>query len=179
MRKAKSINQYLQGFPASTQKLLRQMRSTIHKAAPVATETMKYGIPTFYCHQNLVHFAAFKHHIGFYPTPSAITAFKTDLVRYKASKGAVQFPIDRPLPLALIRKIVRYRVAEADPFSRLAAPAQRALADAGITSLKQLSQKAERQIAQLHGMGPGALNTLLAILRTNGLTFKRETTRNK
>ncbi len=175
MRNAESLTQYVRGFPASTQKLLRQMRSTIRKAAPAATETMKYGIPTFYLNENLVHYAAFEHHIGFYPTPSAIRAFKTDLARYKSSKGAVQFPFGKPLPFALIRKIVRFRVAEADPFSQLAAPAQRALAEAGITSVKHLSKRAERQVSRFHGMGPGAMRKLKALLHKEGLKFNRAT----
>lgn len=99
MRNAESLTQYVRGFPASTQKLLRQMRSTIRKAAPAATETMKYGIPTFYLNENLVHYAAFEHHIGFYPTPSAIRAFKTDLARYKSSKGLSNFPLASPFRL--------------------------------------------------------------------------------
>jgi uncharacterized protein YdhG (YjbR/CyaY superfamily) len=174
MRKAQSIDSYIKGFPKSTQRLLRQLRRTIQKAAPSASETIKYGIPTFSLNGNLVHFAAFEHHIGFYPTPSAIKAFKRELSRYPSSKGGVQFPVDQPLPLVLVRKMVEFRVAEADPFHALAAPARRALADARMTSLAQLAKKSEGQIFALHGMGPDALNKLRSLLHANGLKFRQD-----
>lgn len=107
-----TIDQYIRTFPKSTQKLLQEMRATIRKAAPQAEEGIKYGIPTFTQGGNLVHFGGYAKHIGFYPTPSGIQAFKTELARYKTSKGAVQFPLSEPLPLALITKIVRFRVKE-------------------------------------------------------------------
>jgi uncharacterized protein YdhG (YjbR/CyaY superfamily) len=88
------------------------MRATIHKAAPEAAEKISYGIPTFYLNGNLVHFAAFANHIGFYPTSSGTAAFKKELGALKSSKGAVQFPKDKPLPLALVTKIVKFRVKE-------------------------------------------------------------------
>lgn len=111
-RDFKSIDQYISTFPKETQTRLTQMRQTIQKAAPEAKEKISYQIPTFTLHSNLVHFAAFEHHIGFYPTPGAIEAFKKDLSGYKQAKGSVQFPIDKPLPLELISKIVKYRVKE-------------------------------------------------------------------
>ena len=88
------------------------MRSTVQKAAPHATEKISYGMPTFYYNGNLVHFAAFKNHIGFFPTPSAIEAFEKELKSYKTSKGTVQFPLADPLPLQLIERIVKFRVKE-------------------------------------------------------------------
>ena len=106
------IDTYIARFPEETQKLLRSLRDIIRKEAPDAEETIKYGIPTFVYHGNLVHFAGYKHHIGFYPTPSAIEAFKADLAPYKQAKGSVQFPLDKPLPLSLIAQIVRFRVKE-------------------------------------------------------------------
>lgn len=84
----------------------------VRKAAPEAEEAISYGIPTFKLHGNLVHFAAFKNHIGFFPAPSGIAAFKKELAAYKGAKGSVQFPLDQPLPLALITKIVKFRVKE-------------------------------------------------------------------
>ena len=93
-------------------RILSQLRQTIKEAAPEAEETINYQIPTFTLHGNLVHFAALKNHIGFYPTPSGIEAFKNELAPYKGAKGSVQFPIDQPLPLSLIRRIVEYRVKE-------------------------------------------------------------------
>jgi uncharacterized protein YdhG (YjbR/CyaY superfamily) len=88
------------------------VRATIRKAAPEATETIKYGIPTFVLEENLVHFAAFKKHIGFYPTPSAMAAFRDQLSAYKSAKGSVQFPLASPMPLKLIERMVRFRVTE-------------------------------------------------------------------
>lgn len=108
----KNIDEYISLFPKETQALLQQMRATIKEVAPDAEEAIKYQMPTFVLNGNLVHFAAFKNHIGFYPVPTGIEKFKKELSAYKTSKGAVQFPLDKPLPLALIRKIVKFRVAE-------------------------------------------------------------------
>jgi uncharacterized protein YdhG (YjbR/CyaY superfamily) len=110
MEKANNIDEYIKGFPAHIQKLLQQVRETIRKAAPDAEETIKYSMPTFTLNGNLVHFAAFKNHIGLYPTPNGIDAFKKELSVYKGAKGSVQFPLDQPMPLELIGKIVKYRV---------------------------------------------------------------------
>ncbi len=107
-----SIDAYIAGFPPDIQERLQALRATIHAAAPEATERIAYGMPTFALHGNLVHFGAFKNHIGFYPTPSGIEAFAADLARYSGSKGAIQFPLDEPLPLDLVRRIVEYRLAE-------------------------------------------------------------------
>ena len=110
--KVGNIDTYIASFPADTQKLLKQIRETIKEAAPDAEEKMGYGIPTFTLQGNLVHFASFKNHIGFYPAPSGIVAFRKELVAYKNSKGAVQFPIDKAIPFGLIAKIVKFRVKE-------------------------------------------------------------------
>src|SRR5512139_1575699 len=107
-----TIDGYIDTFPEDVKRILNQLRQTIHEAAPEAEETISYQMPTFTLHGNLVHFAAFKNHIGFYPTPTGIEAFQQELVPYKEAKGSVQFPIDQPLPLPLIRKIVKYRVKE-------------------------------------------------------------------
>lgn len=112
MNKAKNIDEYIAGFPDHIQKILQEVRDTIRKAAPEAQETISYAIPTFTLNGNLVHFAAFKSHIGFYATPSGHEAFKEELSKYKEGKGSVQFPLDRPMPLKLITKIVKYRVKE-------------------------------------------------------------------
>lgn len=109
---ARDINDYISRYPQDVQRLLMQMRQTIQKAAPQATEKISYGIPTFYVNGNLVHFGAAKNHIGFYPTPSGISAFKKELSLYKSSKGAVQFPLDKPLPLALVARIVKFRAKQ-------------------------------------------------------------------
>jgi uncharacterized protein YdhG (YjbR/CyaY superfamily) len=109
---AKDIDDYVARCPKQVQRLLMQVRRTIRRAAPQATEGISYGIPTFFLNGNLVHFAAFKKHIGLYPTSSAIAAFQGGLSLYKLSKGAVQFPLDKPLPLDLIGRMVRWRVNE-------------------------------------------------------------------
>lgn len=108
----KDIDAYIAAFPPDVQEKLQAMRSTIQAAAPQATEAIKYAIPTFVWHGNLVHFAAFKNHIGFYATPTGHSAFEKELSKYKQGKGSVQFPIDEPLPLALVTRIVKYRVKE-------------------------------------------------------------------
>lgn len=107
-----NIDEYIAGFPPEIQKMLKAIRLTIKKAAPNAQETIRYQMPTFTLHGNLVHFAAFRKHIGFYPTPSAIVEFREDLAVYKGAKGSVQFPLDQPMPLELIGRIVRFRVAQ-------------------------------------------------------------------
>jgi uncharacterized protein YdhG (YjbR/CyaY superfamily) len=108
--KTKTIDEFIHTFPLATQKILKKLKETIHKAAPKATEAISYGIPTFKMKGNLVHFSGYKTHIGFYPGPQAITAFKKELSAYKQSRGAVQFPLDAPIPWGLVRKIVQYRV---------------------------------------------------------------------
>jgi uncharacterized protein YdhG (YjbR/CyaY superfamily) len=107
-----NIDEYIAGFPKDIKLLLNQMRLTIRKAAPDATEKISYQMPTFFLKGNLVHFASLKNHIGFYPTPSAIIAFQKELTRYISSKGAVQFPLNEPLPLDLVTKMVKFRVKE-------------------------------------------------------------------
>lgn len=105
------IDSYISRSPADVQKVLRSVRSAIRAAAPDAEEAMAYGIPTFKMNgKNLVHFGAFAHHIGFYPTPGAIVEFEKEFAGYKQAKGSVQFPLDQPMPLALIKKVVSYRL---------------------------------------------------------------------
>jgi uncharacterized protein YdhG (YjbR/CyaY superfamily) len=107
-----SIDEYIANFPEEIRSLLEALRATIKAAAPDAVEKISYQMPTFFLKGNLVHFAAYKGHIGFYPTPGGIQAFKDEISIYKNEKGSVQFPIDKPLPLELIRRIVEFRVAE-------------------------------------------------------------------
>jgi uncharacterized protein YdhG (YjbR/CyaY superfamily) len=108
----KSIDDYMDRFPKEVRQLLQKMRLTIRKAAPKAKETISYGIPAFTLNGLLVWFAAHKGHIGFYPRASAIAAFKKELSAYKGAKGSVQFPFDKPLPLALVSRIVKFRVKQ-------------------------------------------------------------------
>jgi uncharacterized protein YdhG (YjbR/CyaY superfamily) len=108
----KTIDEYMAVYPEAVRARLGEMRRIIRESAPRAEEAISYGIPTFKLNGNLVHFAAFKNQIGFYPTPSAIKAFRKELSPYKQAKGSVQFPLDEPLPLGLVKKIVVYRVKE-------------------------------------------------------------------
>lgn len=108
----KSIDEYISGFPVDVQETLKTLRKVIKESAPNAEEKISWGMATFVLHGNLVHFAAYKNHIGFYPSPSGIDAFKNELSEYKGSKGTIQFPIQKPLPYELISKIVKFRVEE-------------------------------------------------------------------
>lgn len=107
-----NIDDYIAGFPKEIQGILEKVRKTIGSAAPGAQETISYQIPTFTLNGNLVHFAAFKNHIGFYPTPTGIAKFKKQLSAYEGAKGSVQFPLNQPIPYALITRIVKFRVKE-------------------------------------------------------------------
>ena len=107
---AGTIDEYIAGFPTHVQVILEKIRETIRQAAPAAQETINYAIPTFTLHGNLVHFAAFDRHIGFYPAPIGIEEFKDQIAEYEAGKGTLQFPLDKPIPYDLISKIVTFRV---------------------------------------------------------------------
>jgi len=109
----KNMDEYIGDFPEEVQIILEKMRQTIREAAPEAVEAISYQMPTFKLNgRNLVHFAAFKNHIGFYPIPSGIEAFKKELSLYKQGKGSVQFPMDKLIPYDLVKKIVKYRLKE-------------------------------------------------------------------
>jgi uncharacterized protein YdhG (YjbR/CyaY superfamily) len=107
-----TMDEYISTFPKDIQQILREIRETIHKAAPKAEEAISYQIPTFKQNGNLVHFAAWKNHIGFYPTPSGTKEFEKELSKYHRAKGSVQFPLDEPMPLRLITKIVKFRLKQ-------------------------------------------------------------------
>ena len=110
---AGTIDEYIAAFPAETQAVLREMRALLRASAPDATETISYAIPTFDLNgRHLVHFAGYERHIGFYPIPSGIEAFKDEFKPYKQGKGSIQFPLGQPLPKDLIRRVVEFRVAE-------------------------------------------------------------------
>ena len=108
----KNIDEYISDFPENIQLILEQIRETIKRTAPEAEETIKYGMPTFTLNGNLVYFAAFKNHIGFYPIPTGIEAFKEQFSQYKTGKGSVQFPLEQPMPLDLIAQVVKFRVEQ-------------------------------------------------------------------
>jgi uncharacterized protein YdhG (YjbR/CyaY superfamily) len=107
-----TVDEYIQSFPVSTQKLLKQLRTLVQKAAPKVEEVLSYHMPAYKQHGIVVYFAAYAKHIGFYPMPGAIKEFKKDIAVYKSARGSVQFPLDKPLPTALITKMVKFRVKE-------------------------------------------------------------------
>lgn len=111
-KQPQTIDEYIADFPPDVQAKLQQIRATIRQTAPELRETIKYQMPTFMLNGNVVHFAAFKNHIGFYPTPSGTEQFQAELAPYKYSKGAIQFPLNEPIPFDLIARIVEFRVAE-------------------------------------------------------------------
>ncbi|MGB9463572.1 MAG: DUF1801 domain-containing protein [Candidatus Acidiferrum sp.] len=108
----KSITEYINAAPKEAQKKLREMRACIRKSAPGAKESLKWGMPAFSYRRILVTFAAHRSHVGFYPTPSAVSAFAKELSKFATAKGSIQFPLEKPLPLPLIRKITAFRVRE-------------------------------------------------------------------
>jgi uncharacterized protein YdhG (YjbR/CyaY superfamily) len=179
-----TIDEYIASFPEDVQALLHQVRDTIRKAAPQAQEAIKYAMPAYVLNGNLVYFAAFKNHIGFYAVPSGIDAFQQELAAYKGGKGSVQFPLDEPLPLELIAKIVEFRVNEnlqkklprkakaSSAWTDLGAPARRALETNGVTTLETLAQLTETQVLKFHGMGKSSLPKLREALMAKGLSFK-------
>jgi uncharacterized protein YdhG (YjbR/CyaY superfamily) len=112
VKKPVTVDEYIASFPKEVQKLLQQVRSTIQKAAPLAEEVISYGMPGYKLNGMLVYFAGYQHHIGFYATPTGHKAFVKELAAYKQGKGSVQFPIDKPMPLALIKRIVQFRITD-------------------------------------------------------------------
>jgi uncharacterized protein YdhG (YjbR/CyaY superfamily) len=178
----KEVDNYIKTFPAATQKKLKQMRAVIKKAAPDAKEIISYRMPAYKINQVLVYFAGYDKHIGFYPTGAGIEKFKSAFTGYKYSKGAVQFPIDQPLPEDLIRRIVQFRIKDDGKnaarknknfMDELGMPARRALEHHGIKTLKQLSGFTEKEILKLHGIGPSSIPKLQASLAAAGLGFKK------
>ncbi len=176
----KTIDEYIKTFPRDVQKALEKMRQTIRKAAPEATESISYGMPAFNLHgKYLVYFAAWKSHIGFYPIPSGMEAFKKELLKYKNAKGSVQFPLSKPLPLALVTRIVKFRAKEnlerhpLSEFPKISTPAERALTNAKIKTLKDLSKWNEKELLQLHGIGKSTIPILRKALKTKKLKFKK------
>ena len=112
-KKAASIDEYIAGFPKETQKILEQVRATIKNTVPDAEETISYAIPAFTLNKTyLVYFAGYKHHISLYPAPTGNEAFEKEIAAYKSGKGTVQFPLNKPLPLDLITKVIKYRLKE-------------------------------------------------------------------
>ncbi len=172
------INAYISLFSENVQKKLEEMRIAIQKAAPSAKEVISYGMPAFkYKGRVIIYFAGYKKHIGFYATPSGHAAFEKELSAYKQGKGSVQFPLDKPVPLNLISRIVKFKVEQQenqqkDLFPGLSAPARRALQNNNIKTLQQLAKHSEVEILKLHGIGKTAIPKLQSILKQKGLSFK-------
>ncbi|MGC4057137.1 MAG: DUF1801 domain-containing protein [Chitinophagaceae bacterium] len=196
MQQFENIDAYISGFPEDIRKRLSQVRKAISSAAPEASETISYGMPAFWLEGPLVYFAAYKNHIGFYPTASGIRNFEKELQPYTYSKGAIQFPHSEQLPLALIQKITRARVTENRQkatakkgaarkkassekngqtfIAGLSAPASRALSQAGIYNLHQLSCYSESRLLALHGLGPTAIPKIKTALSASGLRLSEQ-----
>lgn len=190
MPNIETIDAYIATFPAPMQKILESVRKAIRNAAPDAVECISYKMPTYKQNGNLVHFAGYEHHVGFYPAPDAVAAFANEIAGYKSAKGSIQFPLDKPMPLDLIGSITKFRVMQVegklkasksklpkraavkDFRASLSAPAQRALANEGITTLKQLSKYSEGALLRLHGFGKASLPPLRAALADAALSFK-------
>ncbi len=175
--KPANVNAYIAAFPEDLQKILEQVRETVRKAAPGADETISYGMPAFrYKGGVIIYFAGFKNHIGFYATPSGHAAFAKELSKYKQGRGSVQFPLDKPMPLNLIARMVKFRFQqqaekEIDFLPRLSAPARRALQSNGIKTLKDLAKYTEAEILQFHGIGKTAIPILRKALKEKGFSF--------
>ena len=191
-----NVADYIASFPKPTQKLLQEVRAIIRKTAPEAEEGISYQMPAYKYYGMLVYFAGYKNHLGFYPGAGGIAAFKKEIARYKNAKGSVQFPLDEPMPLELISKIVKFRVkqneekaktkirkplktvkekdeGEGEFLASLSSPARRALENKKISTLKQLAKFSEAEILELHGMGPGSIPKLRSALKAAGLSFKK------
>jgi uncharacterized protein YdhG (YjbR/CyaY superfamily) len=176
--KPANIDAYVAAFPGDVQKILEQVRLTVRKAAPGADETISYGMPAFrYKGRVIIYFAGYKNHIGIYATPSGHAAFAKELSKYKQGRGSVQFPVDKPMPLNLIARMVKFRAQqqeekEIDFLARLSAPARRALQNNGIKTLKDLAKYTVAEILQFHGIGKTAIPVLRKALKEKGFNFK-------
>lgn len=179
MKTYKDVDSYIVAFPKEVQANLKLLRQTIKKLAPKAEEGISYGMPGYKLGGPLVYFAAFKEHIGFYPTPTGVKAFEKDLSKYKTSKGAVQFPLTEKIPLALVTKIIKFRIKQNSEkennldFPKIGAPAERALLNAKIKNLNDLSKLRETDVVRLHGMGPKALGILKSALKKAKMSFRK------
>lgn len=180
MKAAKPANMdaYIAAFPGNIQRVLEQIRMAIKKATPGTEEVISYGMPAFkYKGSVIIYFAGYKNHIGLYATPSGHAAFAKELASYKQGKGSVQFPMDKPVPLNLISRIVKFKVKQREQEHKdflpgLSAPARRALQNNNIKTLKELAKHIEAEILELHGIGKTAIPKLQDILKEKGLTFK-------
>ncbi len=187
MKIAKAINvdEYIQAFPKEVQKILEQVRQTIKNAAPSSEESISYTMPAYKLNgKPLVYFAGYENHIGLYATLSGHKAFEKELSKYKQGKGSVQFPLNEPMPLDLITRIVKFRTEgnaeKAKNFlSSLSAPARRALENNDIKTLPQLSKYSISEVMKFHGIGKTAIPILQQALKEKKLDFKTERSASK
>jgi uncharacterized protein YdhG (YjbR/CyaY superfamily) len=176
--KPANIDAYIAAFPDDVQKILEQVRITVIKSAPGAEETISYAMPAFrYKGRVIIYFAGHKNHIGIYATPSGYAAFTKELSKYKQGRGSVQFPLNEPMPVNLIARMVKFRVQqqskkEIDFLPRLSVPARRALQNNGIKTLQDLAKYTETEILQFHGIGKTAIPVLQKALRQKGIDFR-------
>lgn len=172
-----NIDQYIQTFPADIQKILQKIHKVIHKAAPEATECISYQMPTFQLHGNLVHFAAYKNHIGLYPTPSGITRFEKRIAKYKYAKGSLRFPLNEPIPYDLITDVVKFRVKEntEKAASRKSKKPGKATTSASgnevAAFLKKLNHPLSKEIESLRKLIKSADKTLTEHIKWNAPSF--------
>ncbi len=178
--KAGNVDEYIAMFPKDVQTVLEQVRQAVMKAAPEAEETISYAMPAFKWNGKVViYFAGYENHVGLYATPSGHAAFEKELSKYKQGKGSVQFPLNKPMPLSLISRIVKFRMQglaekEKNFLSLLSAPARRALENSGIKTEQQLSKYSEAEIMKFHGIGKTAIPVLQKSLKEKGLDFKNQ-----
>jgi uncharacterized protein YdhG (YjbR/CyaY superfamily) len=187
-----TVDEYLSALPRDVRTALQKIRTQVKKLVPSATEKISYGMPTFFTHRALVGYAAHTGHCSFYPWSGVtLKQFTKELSGFETSAGTVRFTVDRPIPAALIKKIVQARLVEhaekdsvhsnknitpREGFEHLAgvaAPARRALSGAGIRTLADLAKRREKEVAELHGMGPKALGILRVEMKRAGLSFKK------
>lgn len=190
--RTQTVDEYLQALPPDVRRALQSIRTQVKRLVPAATEKISYGMPTFFTHRALVGYAAHSGHCSFYPwSGTTLKKFTKELSGFETSAGTVRFTVDRPIPAALIKKIVQARLLEhaekdaagpkkvsasSEGFEHLAgvaAPARRALSNAGIRTLADLAKRREKDVAELHGMGPKALGILRAEMKRSGLSFKK------
>ena len=178
--KPANVDAYIASLPENVQKILKRLRMAVIQAAPHAEETISYGMPAYrYKGRVIIYFAGYKNHIGVYATPIAHAAFQKELSGYKQGRGSVQFPLDKPMPFDLIKKMVQFRIKQqdepvTDTFTGLSAPARRALQNNGIKTLRDLAQHTEAEILSFHGIGKTAIPVLQKALKEKRLKFKKE-----
>ncbi|HAP36734.1 MAG TPA: hypothetical protein DCQ28_12660 [Bacteroidetes bacterium] len=193
-RSFKTVDEYLSEVPAEQRAQLEQIRSTIKKLVPDAVEKISYNMPMFYLGGMFAGFAAFKNHCSYFPCSGGVLKnFSKELSSYKTSKGTIHFTFDHPIPATLLKKIIALRLSEIELRNKkkgtgysaskkskilnfdipknIGKPAERALANAKISNLKQLSKWSEKEVAELHGIGPKAVGILRGALETNKLSF--------